>query len=65
MDTRFEIPLVQAPRPVSVYLAKQPSNIRLTSISRLQIQGRPEVYEIKTANGKTIYINNDGIETEL
>jgi len=65
LGTRFEIPLVQAPRAVSVYLAKQPSTIRIASISRLQIQGKPEVYEIKTANGKTVYVNNDGMETAL
>ncbi len=33
LGTRFEIPLVQAPRAVSVYLAKQPSTIRIASIS--------------------------------
>jgi hypothetical protein len=65
IDTRFEVPMVQAPRPVSVYLAKQPSNFRITSISRLQIEGKPEVFEIITAAGKTIYINNDGMETKL
>ena len=65
MDTRFEIPLVQAPRPVSVFLARQPANFSVTSISRLQIQGRPEVYEIVTATGKTVYVNNDGMEVGL
>ncbi len=65
METRFEIPLVQAPRAVSIYLAKQPSNVRIASVSKLQIQGKPDVYEIKTANGKTVYVNNDGSETEL
>jgi hypothetical protein len=65
LSTRTEIPLVQAPRPVSVYLAKQPSTFRVTTISRLQLQGRPQVYEIKTSTGKTIYINDDGMETQL
>ena len=65
VSTHIEIPLVQAPRSVSVYLAKQPDDVRLTSISRLQMEGKPEVYEIKTSNGKTIYINNDGVETTL
>lgn len=65
LETRFEIPLVQAPRAVSIYLAKQPSNVRIASISRLQIEGKPDVYEIKKANGKTVYVNNDGMEIEL
>jgi hypothetical protein len=65
LSTRTEIPLVQAPRPVSVYLAKQPSTFRIATISRLQLQGKPQVYEIKTSTGKTIYINDDGMETEL
>jgi hypothetical protein len=65
LSTRTEIPLVQAPRPVSVYLAKQPSTFRITTISRLQLQGKPQVYEIKTSTGKTIYINDDGMETQL
>jgi hypothetical protein len=65
LDTRIDIPLVQAPRPVSVYLAKQADDFRITSISRLQIQGKPELYEIRTASGNTIYVNNDGMETRL
>jgi hypothetical protein len=65
LETRTEIPLVQAPRPVSVYLAKQPSNFTITSIYRLQLHGKPQVYEVKTSAGKTIYINDDGMETAL
>jgi hypothetical protein len=65
LSTRTEIPLVQAPRPVSVYLAKQPSTFTITEISRLQLQGKPQVYEIKTSTGKTIYVNDDGMETHL
>lgn len=65
LETRFEIPLVQAPRAVSIYLAKQPSTVRIVFISKLQIQGKPEVYEIKTADRKTVYVNNDGMEIEL
>ncbi len=61
----MEIPLTQATGPVSVFLSKQPSNFIVTSISKIQIQGKAEVYEIKAGNGKIIYINNDGIQTEL
>lgn len=65
VDTRTEISLVNAPRPVSVFLEKQPSTFKLISISKLQIQGRPEVYELRLTNGKTAYVNNDGIEVNL
>jgi hypothetical protein len=47
---------------VAVYLAKQPANFRAVNIYRLQLQGKPDVYEIVTRNGKTIYINNEGME---
>jgi hypothetical protein len=62
IDMRTEVPLLQPPRPVAVYLAKQPANFRAVNIYRLQLQGKPDVYEIVTRNGKTIYINNEGME---
>ena len=65
LSTHIEIPLVQAPRAVSMYLSKQPAELRLSSIARLQMPGKPEVYEIKTSGGKTIYVNDDGAETKL
>jgi hypothetical protein len=48
-----------------MYLSKQPAELRLSSIARLQMPGKPEVYEIKTSGGKTIYVNDDGAETKL
>ncbi|MCW3082491.1 hypothetical protein [Segetibacter sp.] len=62
LDMRTEFPLMQPPRPVSVYMAKQPQAFKAATIYRLQIQGKPDMYEIETANGKRIYINNDGME---
>jgi hypothetical protein len=62
LDTKTEIALLQAPRPVSVYLAKQPPNFQPVSLYFLQMQGKPDMYEITTRGGKTIYINNEGME---
>ena len=62
IDMRTEFPLVQPPRAVTVYIAKQPANFQITTIYKLQVQGRPDMYEIETAGGKKIYINNDGME---
>ena len=62
LDLRTEFPLIQPPRPVSVYMAKQPAGFRAATIYKLQVQGRPDLYEIETAEGKRIYINNDGME---
>jgi hypothetical protein len=62
LDTKTEIALLQAPRPVSVYLAKQPPNFQVVSLYFLQMQGKPDMYEITTRGGKTIYINNEGME---
>jgi hypothetical protein len=59
---RTEVPLVQPPRPVSVYLAKQPASFKAATIYRLQVPGKDDLYEIETAGGKRIYINNDGME---
>jgi hypothetical protein len=62
LDMRTEVPLIQSPRPVSVYMAKQPANFKAASIYKLQVQGKADLYELETATGKRIYINNDGVE---
>jgi len=62
LDKRTEYPLVQPPRPVTVYLAKQPSGFLVANVYKLQVQGRADLYEIETSSGKKIYINNDGME---
>lgn len=62
LDMRTEVPLIQPPQPVSVFMAKQPQDFRAVTISKLQIQGKPDVYEIQTITGKKIYVNNDGME---
>jgi hypothetical protein len=65
VDTRTEIPLTQAPRPVNSFIQKQPSTFKVTTISKLQIQGKPDMYELRLSNGKTAYVNNDGMEVNL
>jgi hypothetical protein len=62
LDMRTEYPLPQPPRAVSVYLAKQPAGFEIISIYKIEMQGRPDIYEVQSKNGKTIYINNDGME---
>lgn len=62
LNIRTEFPLVQPPPPVSAYIAKQPSGFRAAIIYKLQVQGKPDVYEIETASGKKIYLNNEGTE---
>ena len=63
LDMRTEFPLLQPPRAVSVYMAKQPNGFKVQSIYQLQVQGKPDVYEVLTKTGKTIYLNTDGMET--
>jgi len=62
LDMRTEVALLQPPRAVSIYLAKQPNNLQVAAVYKLQLQGKPDVYEIETASGKKFYINNDGME---
>jgi hypothetical protein len=64
LDMRTEVPLIQPPRPVSVYIAKQPAGFRAATIYKIQVQGRPDIYEVETMTGKKIYINNDGMEVK-
>jgi hypothetical protein len=64
LDIRTAFPLLQPPRSVSVYIAKQAADFRVVTIYKLQVQGRPDVYEVETASGKKLYINNDGVEVQ-
>ena len=60
LDMRTEFSLPQPPRPVSIFIAKQPADFQAAAIYRLQVPGKPDLYEIQTKTGRTIYINNDG-----
>lgn len=62
LDMRTEVPLVLLPQPVSNYVSKMPSNLQVTGITRWQVLGKADVYEIRTRAGKTIYVNNEGAE---
>ncbi len=60
LDTRTEVPLTLLPQPVSAYISKLPANLPVTTISKWEVLGKADVYEIKTKTGKTMYVNNDG-----
>jgi len=62
VNRRMEFPLLQAPRNVLIYAAKQPPNFQIARIYKLQIEGKADVYEVETTSGKKIYINNEGME---
>ena len=62
LDMRSEVPLVLLPPAVNNYVSKMPSNLQVTGITRWQVLGKADVYEIRTRVGKTIYVNNDGAE---
>ncbi|WP_018615067.1 hypothetical protein [Segetibacter koreensis] len=62
MDMRTEVPLVLLPQAVSTYVSKLPSNLQVTTISRWQVLGKADVYEIHTKGGKTMYVNEEGAE---
>lgn len=64
LDMRTEYPLIQPPRAVTVFIAKQPAGFQAETIYKLQVQGKPDVYEIRTRTGKTVYVNNDGMEVK-
>lgn len=62
LQQRTEFPLLQPPRPVVVFLAKQPAAFKISAIFKLEIQGKPEVFEVLTGTGKVIYLDNNGME---
>lgn len=62
LDMRTEMPLTLLPQPVSVYLAKLPNNLQVSTISKWQVYGKPDVYEIQTRTGKTLYVSDEGTE---
>lgn len=62
LDMRTEVPLISLPQAVSAYISKMPTNLQVTTVSRWQVLGKADVYEIQTRTGKTIYVNNEGAE---
>jgi hypothetical protein len=61
LDIRTEFPLPQPPRPLVCLL---PSSQKLPGYFHLSCTGagQAEVYELQTKTGKTVYVNNDGME---
>lgn len=62
LDMRSEVPMAKLPLAVSNYVSKLPTNLKVTTISKWQVLGKPDVYEIKTLAGKTFYVNSEGTE---
>lgn len=62
LEMRTEVPIPLLPQPVSAYISKLPANLPVTTILRWQVLGKSDVYEIKTRTGKTMYVNNNGVE---
>lgn len=62
LDMRTEVPFTLLPPAVSAYISKLPANLPVTTISKWEVLGKADVYEIKTKTGKTMYVNNDGAE---
>ena len=59
---RTEVPLVSLPQAVNNYISKLPATLQISTVSRWQVLGKADVYEIQTRSGKTIYVYNDGTE---
>lgn len=64
LDMRTEMPLTLLPQPVSAYISKLPTDLQVSTISKWQVYGKPDVYEIQTRTGKTLYVNNDGTDSK-
>ena len=62
LDMRTEVPLTLLPPPVNTYISKMPATLAVVTITRWQVLGKADVYEIQTKTGKTIYVNEDGTE---
>ena len=62
LDTRTEVPLTLLPQNVSAYVSKMPSDLTVLTITKWEVLGKSDVYEIQTKTGKKIYVNDDGSE---
>jgi len=62
LDMRTEVPLTLLPQRVNAYISKLPANLPVTTISKWQVLGKADVYEIQTKTGKTIYVTDEGTE---
>lgn len=62
LDMRTEVPMTLLPQPVNTYVTKLPNNLQISNISKWEVLGKPDVYEIETRTGKTMYVNSEGTE---
>ncbi len=64
LDTRSELSLTSAPVPVYNYLSRQPKGFKAISIYKVQMQGKPDMYEVQSSGSQTIYLNAEGMEVK-
>lgn len=62
LDTRTEVPLTLLPQPVNTYISKLPNDLQVSKVSKWEVLGKPDVYEIQTRTGKTMYVSSEGAE---
>lgn len=62
LDVRTEVPLTLLPQAVNTYISKMPANSPVLTITKWEVLGKSDVYEIQTKTGKIIYVSDDGTE---
>lgn len=62
LETITEIPYAEAPLPIRNLYSTRFNGIEIVTINRIQVMGKRDMYELKTRNGRTIYLNNEGAE---
>ncbi len=64
LDRRTEISIQQLPSQLSGFIRSQPSPFQASSVYRLQIPGRQDLYEIRTPQNRIMYVNMNGEEVK-
>lgn len=59
IDVRTETPYAKAPQAIRSLIDRQFEGFDITSLIRVQVEGKQDTYEIKTRSGRTISITND------
>lgn len=59
-DTRTYIPVAQAPQPVVIYRERVGPSIQIGKILKIDMPGRPEVYQLQTTTGRLVYVDSKG-----
>lgn len=62
LDRRTEISLQQLPTQLNGFINAQSSPFKVSSVYRLQVPGRQDVWEVRTPFDRVIYVNMNGEE---